>query len=246
VKISHVYWKVSLSGISNKYPFDCYSLNLNFTVEWGQIDEVSVNEEVHIIREELLNVWNQPFTELERRTNQSNPQIHYKIKLERSKYATLPIIWPIHSILLVLGSSLLIKPSDLEHRLAIYLSLSVFITGFFFQIERFIPFRIGFTIAEATLLSLFVITGIFTMFSIISYTLKDILKDDYLLLMDMSVSLLGFGILTLFVNIKWFPIEHVVTTIFFLSCGIILRILAIQAKRFMTRLLRGKSGTNFA
>jgi len=69
---------------------------------------------------------------------------------------------------ILIGSSLIIPQEKLEGRISIYLTIFVFIIGFFFQIKDSLPFHIGYTKAELVLLYLVMINYVYLISSIIT------------------------------------------------------------------------------
>jgi hypothetical protein len=158
-------WKVHLIGNPNDYPFDIYYLELNFTIWWGRIDRLEGNVYYSNIR--LLNAWQQPAWKNET-YNEEYPQVIFYIPFIRSQYSTEPFLIITFLMCMLIGSTLIIPQEKLEGRISIYLTIFVFIIGFFFQIKDSLPYHVGYTKAELILLYLVIINCVYLISSIIT------------------------------------------------------------------------------
>jgi hypothetical protein len=231
-------WKVHLIGNPNDYPFDRYYLRLNFTIWWGQIDQLE-GENAYYTHGRLLNVWQKPVW-TSKTINGTYPQIIYDIQFDRSQYSTDPLWFIVVSMCFLIGGSLIIPPQKLEQRISIYLTTFIFIIGFFFQVKDFLPFHIGFTKAELIFLYLAITSSVFLVFSIIASAFLEKFKK-WGLLTSVIIDSLAVVIWAWLFSLIKLPIEHLTIILIALLYGIILRILLRpKDKKNNTQKLQGR------
>ena len=161
-------------GISEFYPFDSYFLNLTFSFQDdGQItNDTTVNMECRILYGQTTGWHVGDYSNVTVSRSSEQPETVYinrQIVLRRTGWSTFPIMLILQFGFLVLGSVVLIKPSDLRVKAAIYLAMFVFFSTFYFNFLANVPKRYSLSIGENMILLLISGTALSLIFGIIQH-----------------------------------------------------------------------------
>ena len=173
-----VSWNVHLVGLSNRYPFDSYSVNLTYNVDWSEPNSINF-EGAWFGDYRLRGVWgNEPESQWNYTTDEyGRPIIVTTLTFIRASADVLPLIMLIQVLFFVLGGTMLVDPTRmLNERITVFLAILVFSAGFFFSLNSVVPYRLGFTVGELLILSVVVGSGVFTLVSFLSRALEPLLQ----------------------------------------------------------------------
>lgn len=173
-----VTWNVHLVGLSNRYPFDSYYLNLTYNVDWSEPDSINFGG-AWFGDFRLRNLWGDaPGSQSYNMTDEyERPVIVTTLTFTRASANVLPLTLLIQVLFFVLGGTMLVDPTEmLNERITVFLAILVFSAGFFFSLNSVVPYRLGFTVGELLILSVVVGSGAFTLVSFLSRALKSLLR----------------------------------------------------------------------
>jgi hypothetical protein len=171
-------WNVHLVGLSNSYPFDFYSVNLTYNMDWSEPDSINF-EGAWFGDYRLRGVWgNEPESQWNYTTDEyGRPIIVTTLTFIRASADVLPLTMLIQVLFFVLGGTMLVDPTRmLNERITVFLAILVFSAGFFFSLNSVVPYRLGFTVGELLILSVVVGSGVFTLVSFLSRALEPLVR----------------------------------------------------------------------
>lgn len=163
-----------LIGDPSLFPFDSYSLQLEFRLYGADRSETTVQNIGFL--ESTTNVWNFSYD----KPTAANDTITAKFQFERRVQNAFTVLIPLLTCCFLLGASLLLSSLEyLTARLTIYIALLFFLFNFTSNIRAYVPeTALGTSFAEMVFLYMPVFVGIYVVLSILGRWVSDFLSQD--------------------------------------------------------------------
>jgi len=164
---------VGLRGEPRYFPLETYHVWFNFTLDVARFGFNGSNVEsfynyAGFSKPMYKPQWNDPDTSFAHGDKKGLCYLTASIKLTRRDQSIYTVLLPILTAVFVLGGTLLLgyRKEDLSNKLTVYLTLFVFIVGYFFNISSLIPFRLTYSIPELLLDLVMIGTATFMVLSV--------------------------------------------------------------------------------
>ena len=158
-------WNFTLIGNSQAYPADRYVVDFTIGLPGKNVDFRKHSEPlIQNFNELLKSEWLIASSTRPVSTNSNYTYVNFHLVLERQPWNVLPLLLPLLSSFLILGSTMLIengKGRGRSDRLIVYLALYVFVVGFFFSTGFSRPLVFGLTLIDSLVLFLAFSTALF-------------------------------------------------------------------------------------